>query len=264
MKYSNKVVWITGASSGIGEHLAYAFAEEGASLVLSSRNEKELQRVKNNCPENTEVLVLPLDIEKRPQLPEAVNKVINHFGYINILINNAGVSQRELAQNTQVDVDQRIMNINFLGAVALTKAVLPHFLQQQFGHFVVISSVLGKMSVPYRSAYSASKHALHGFFDSLRAELIQDNIKVTIICPGYVHTNVTINALKGDGSKNNQMAPSTRRGLEPDLFAQKALQAIAQEKKEVVIAGVKESLALYLKRFLPPLYFRAIAQMKLN
>lgn len=264
MKYSNKVIWITGASSGIGEHLAYAFAEEGAGLVLSGRNEKELQRVKNNCPESTEILVLPLDIEQHSQLPEAVAKVIKHFGYLNVLINNAGVSQRELAQNTQLAVDQRIMNINYMGAVALTKAVLPHFLHQQFGQFVVISSVMGKIGVPYRSAYAASKHALHGFFDSLRAELSRENIKITIICPGYVHTNVTLNALRGDGSKNNQMADSTRFGLEPDVFAQKALQAIAREKKEVVIAGAKESFALYLKRFLPTLYFQAVAQMKLS
>ena len=264
MKYKNKVVWITGASSGIGEHLAYSFAEQGAKLILSSRNKKELQRVKNNCPKDTDVLILPLDVSKFSSAEPAVKKVIDRFGFINILVNNAGISQRELAIDTKLAVDQRIMNVNYIGVVALTKAVLPHFMHQQFGHFVVISSVLGKMSVPHRSAYAASKHALHGFFDALRAELSLKNIKVTIICPGYVHTNIMINALKGDGSRNNQMAPTTRRGIEPDVFAQKAMQAIKQEKKEVMIAGFKETTAVYIKRFMPSLYFRIIASIKLG
>lgn len=264
MEYTNKVVWITGASSGIGEHLAYAFVEQGAKLILSSRNEKELQRVKNNCPRETDILILPLDITDFDRIPAAVEKAVGHFGFVNVLVNNAGISQRDLAKNTQISVDQRIMNVNYMGAVAITKALLPHFAQQQFGHIVVISSVLGKMSVPQRSAYAASKHALHGFFDALRAETQQDNIKVTILCPGYVHTNVTINALKGDGSKNNKMAPTTRNGLEPEVFAQKAMRAIRQGKKEVVIAGPRESLALYIRRFVPALYYRIIASTKVS
>lgn len=264
MKYKDKVVWITGASSGIGEHLAYAFAEQKAKLILSSRNEKELKRVKNNCPKDTDILILVLDVADFPTLPLAVEKAIRHFGFINVLINNAGVSQRELAKNTTLDVDQKIMNVNYMGAVALTKAVLPEFIRQQFGHIVVISSVLGKMGVPHRSAYAASKHALHGFFDSLRAELANENIKVSLICPGYVHTNVTINALKGDGSKNNQMAASTRQGLEPEVFAQKALRAISRERKEALIGGSREIMGVYIKRFLPALYYRIMANFKLN
>ena len=149
------------------------------------------------------------------------------------------------------------MDINYIGTVALTKSVLPTMVRQQFGHIVVISSVLGKFGTPFRSGYAASKHALHGFFDTLRAEVYADNIKVTIICPGYVHTNVTINALKGDGSKNMVMAESTRSGLEPSDFALKALKAIAKEKKEVLI-GRKEVLMVYIKRFLPWLYYRMI------
>lgn len=264
MKYKNKVVWITGASSGIGEHLAYAFAEQGAKLILSSRNEKELQRVKNNCPQGTDVLILPLDVADFASVEPVVTKAVEHFGFINVLVNNAGISQREMARNTRLEVDQRIMNVNYMGQVALTKAVLPHLLHQQFGQIVVISSVMGKMGVPHRSAYAASKHALHGFFDALRAELSQENISVTLICPGYVQTNVTINALKGDGSKNNQMAPSTRNGLEPEVFAQKALRAISQEKREVVIAGLRETTALYIKRFIPRLYHYIMANTKLN
>ena len=264
MKYKDKVVWITGASSGIGEHLAYAFAQQGAKLVLSSRNRKELERVKSSCSGNTPILILPLDVQEFSSFPAAVDKVIEKFGFVNILINNAGISQRELAKNTDLKVDRKIMDINYMGTIGLTKALLPHFLHQQFGQIVSISSVMGKMGVPYRSAYAASKHALHGFFDALRGELARDNIKVTLICPGYVTTNVTINALKGDGSKNNQMAESTRKGMDPGLFAQKALRAIHREKKEIIISGAYERLGVYIRKFLPFLFHRSVANMKPN
>ena len=253
MNFKDKVVWITGASSGIGEYLTYAFAEQGAKLVLSSRKEKELLRVKNNCPKDTDIMVLPLDVADFDRIPEKVEQVIERFSFINILVNNAGISQRELIINTKFEVDQRIMNVNYLGTIALTKAVLPFMVKQQFGQFVVISSVLGKFGVSHRSAYAASKHALHGYFDSLRAEVVDENIKVSIICPGYVQTNVTINALKGDGSANNEMAPTTQNGLEPAVFARKALRVIASEKEEVLI-GKKEILSVYVKRFWPGLF----------
>lgn len=263
MDFKDKVVWITGASSGIGEHLTYAFADQGAKLIISSRNEKELQRVKNNCKDDVEIFVQPLDLMDLHSMPKLAKKMIDQFGFINILVNNGGISQRALAKETQIDVDQKIMTVNFLGSVALTKAVLPFMIHQQFGQIVVISSVLGKIGVPYRSAYAASKHALHGYFDSLRAEVHQDNIKVSIICPGYVHTNVTINALKGDGSKNNKMADSTRNGMEPDVFAQKALHAIAKEKEEVLIGG-REIMGPILKRIAPRLWSNFAKKMKLK
>jgi len=254
ISFKEKVIWITGASSGIGEHLAYTLSEMGAKLVLSSRNEQELSRVRQNCRRDSDILVLPLDVTDYPRIPEATNRVTETFGFINILINNAGVSQRALAQDTSFEVDKQILETNYLGTVALTKAVLPVFLRQQFGHIVVISSVLGKVSIPYRSAYCASKHALHGFFDSLRAEVKEDNIKVTLICPGYVETNLPINALRGDGSRNSTTANTSRNGIDPAIFAQKAANVIAAEKKEVYIGGKKEVLAVYIRRFLPWLF----------
>ncbi len=258
MDYKDKVVWITGASSGIGEHLAYAFAEQEAVLVLSSRNEKELERVKNNCQNAKAVHIQILDVADFASIPEKVNQVISRVGFVNVLVNNAGISQRALARETDFSVDQRIMNINYLGTVALTKAILPSMIKQNFGQIVVISSVLGKYGVPFRTAYCASKHALHGFFDSLRAELHDENIQVTLICPGYVNTNVTINALRGDGSPNSVMAESTRKGYEPDEFAQKALRIISHAKPEVYI-GRREAFAVYVNRFLPSV-FRRIAR----
>ncbi|NUN99776.1 MAG: SDR family oxidoreductase [Saprospiraceae bacterium] len=263
MSFQNKVVWITGASSGIGEHLAYAFATQGARLILSSRNEAELERVKKRCTAAAQVLLLPLDVAQFGTIPEAVQKATAQFGQIDVLVNNAGISQRALAADSAFEVDQRIMDVNFLGTVAMTKAVLPLMLARRSGQIVVISSVMGKVGFPGRSAYAASKHALHGFFDTLRAEVFRHNIKVTILCPGYVQTNVTVNALKGDGSKNNVMAEETRNGIPADVFAAKALRIIAAEKEEALIGG-KELLGVYLKRFIPGVLSRIIRKREVG
>lgn len=263
MDFSNKVVWVTGASSGIGEHLAYALASQGARLILSSRNEQELQRVKQNCSGKTGIMVLPVDVSDFDSLPGLAQQAISRFGHIDMLINNAGISQRSEVKDTLFEVDKKIMEVNFLGAVALTKAVLPSMLERQSGQIAVISSVMGKLGTPRRSAYAASKHALHGWFDCLRAELHDQGIRVTIICPGYVHTNVTINALTADGSPNRKMAKTTRNGLPPELFAEKALRAIAREKEEALIGG-KEILGVYVKRFFPRLFSRMARGMKVS
>lgn len=263
MEFKDKVVWITGASSGIGEHLAYAFAARGAKLALSARNVEALERVRRNCPSATEILIVPLDVTDTDRVAEAARTVIQHFSYLNILINNAGISQRELARDTQLDVDRRVLDVDYLGTVAVTKAVLPTLLRQQFGQIVVISSIMGKIGTPMRSAYAAAKHALHGFFDSLRAELHHDNIAVSIICPGFVRTNVTINALRGDGRPNAEMAESTAQGLPPDVFARKALRAIAARRAEVYIGG-REVITVYLKRFFPGLLRWLIRRIKVT
>ncbi len=263
MYFDNKLVWITGASSGIGEYLAYALNEEGARLVLSSRKTDELNRVKSRCKHPDSVHVIPLDVSDQDAIPKAVEEVISSFGSIDILINNAGISQRELALNTQLSVDRQIMDVNYFGTIALTKAVAPHMQTRRAGQIVVISSVMGKIGVPYRSAYAASKHALHGFFDSLRAELYPDGIRVSLICPGYVHTNVTINALRGDGSPNSVMAESTKGGFSPDVFAKKALKAIKKQKREALIAKT-EGLAVLINRFAPGIFARIARSLKLK
>ena len=260
MDLAQKVVWITGASSGIGEHLAYALAERGARLVLSARDVDELERVRNNCRGSDDILVRPFDVTDYAAIPGLVAEVKTHFRKIDLLINNAGVSQRARVRDTTFEVDRQIMAVNYLGTIAMTKAVLPLFLEQQSGHLVVISSILGKVSVPGRSAYAASKHALHGFYDSLRAEVHEENIRVTVICPGYVHTNLSINALKGDGSRNQQ-PEQDRRGMEPAEFARRALRAIEAGRKEVYIGGAREVGAVYVKRLFPALFFAIIRRI---
>ena len=251
MHFRDKVVWITGASSGIGAALAYAFGREGATLVLSARRREELERVRAHCAGRPDAhLVLPLDLTRYDELPGKAEQVLARFGRVDILVHNGGVSQRSLAKETAFEVDQALIQINYLGAVRLTKAVLPSMLARRAGHFVVISSLVGHVGTPLRSGYAASKHALHGFFNSLRAEVWRENIKVTIVCPGYIRTAVSINAFAGDGSKFNKMDEDQEHGMSPEECAARILDAVAQEKEEVLIGG-KERLAVLLKRLWP-------------
>jgi len=235
MIFRDKVIWITGASSGIGEALAYAFNREGAKLILSSRRKHELLRVQQNCIHHLEnVHVLPLDLSKINTLAAKAKKALELYGRINILINNGGVSQRSLVMETDLSVYQTIMNINYFGTIALTKAVLPSMVERKSGHIVVISSVLGKLSTPRVSGYAASKHALHGFFDGLRAEIRRSNIKVTIVCPGYIHTNVSINALTGDGTKLGIMDDNHVGAMSAEKCAKGIVKAIRKGKEEFI------------------------------
>lgn len=262
MRFQGQVVWITGATSGIGEALAYAFSREGAKVVLSGRRVAELERVQRNCAGGTgSVMTLPLDLTEFASLPEKARQVEARFGRVDILVNNGGVSQRSLAKDTDFAVEQAIMNTNYFGTVALTKAVLPGMLARQAGQLVIISSLVGYLDTPLRSAYSASKHALHGYFDSLRAEIWRQNVGVTMVCPGYVKTEVSLNALTGDGRKHAHMDETQANGISAEKCAAQILHAVARGKDEVLIGG-KEVLAVYLKRFLPWLYARVVRRLK--
>ncbi|KUG08028.1 SDR family oxidoreductase [Solirubrum puertoriconensis] len=262
MNFRNQVIWLTGASSGIGEALAKAFAHEGARLVLSARNEAELRRVQQICAP-AEALVLPLDLGDAASLPGKVQQVLAHYGRLDVLVNNGGVSQRSLALETSLAVDRRLMEVNYFGTVALSKAALPHLLQQSAGRIVTISSLVGKFGTPYRSAYAASKHALHGFFDSLRAELHGSGVGITIICPGFIRTGVSINALTGDGRALGTMDEATEKGLSPEAFARRALPIIARGDNEAYIGG-KETLGVYLKRFAPAIFAKLLTRTKVR
>ena len=263
--FKNKRVWITGASSGIGEALAQELAASGAHLILSARNEKELNRVAANCNQAgaASVQVEILDLSAHDTIPGLVEKVLKRVGKVDVLINNGGISQRALASDTSLEVDKKLMNINYFGTVAMTKALLPGMLTHQLGHIVTITSLTGKFGTPYRSAYAASKHALHGFFDSLRAELAQTPIKVTLVCPGFVRTNVSLNALTGDGAQLGSMDEATERGMDPSDVARKVLRAVEQGKEEIWFGG-KEVLGVYLKRFFPAYFSKMISKAKVR
>lgn len=251
MSFSDKIIWITGASSGIGKALAIELSNQNAKIILSSRKEEGLKLVQNECKDPKAVKIITLDLEDYNNLQVKADEAIATFGKVDILVNNGGISQRSFAKDTTITVDKRIMDINYLGTIALTKAILPHFIERKNGHFVTTTSIVGKIGTPLRSSYAASKHALHGFFDSLRAENHQNNIAVTLVCPGFVNTNVSKNALTGDGTPQQKMDVATENGIQPERFAKLMAKAIKKKKEEVYIGGAKEKLAVYVKRFFP-------------
>lgn len=260
----NQVIWVTGASSGIGEALAYCLAKNGAKLILSARRTEELERVKTACQlADNEIFILPLDLEKSADFRSKVKEAIAYFGKIDILINNGGVSQRSLAKDTAIEVDRRIMEIDYFGTIALSKALLPYFLEKKAGKFVVITSLVGKFGTPMRSAYSAAKHALHGFFDALRAESWKENIKVLIVCPGFVKTQVSVNALVGSGEKQGTMDNAQANGMSAEVCAEKIISAIKNDKEEVYMGG-NEVFGVYLKRFLPSIFSKVLRKAKVT
>ena len=255
IEFKSKTIWITGASSGIGKALAIKFSNLGANLVLSSRKEDELKKVAKLC--KTKTYILTLDLEKSNEFSMAVSKVLAEFKTIDLLINNGGISQRSKACDTELDVDRRLMEINYFGTAALTKAVLPTMQKQQSGHIVTISSLSGKFGFFLRSAYSASKFAQVGFFESLRLEERENNINVSMVFPGFVKTNISQNALSGDGSAHGMLDNNQKDGITADKCAQDIINGIVRKKHEIYSGG-KELWMVKIKRFLPKLFYRLL------
>jgi short-subunit dehydrogenase len=263
VRFSNQVIWITGASSGIGEATAYAFAREGARLVLSSRRTAELERVRQSCARPDQHLIVPLDLARSDMFSAAAADVIARLGRVDILINNGGVGQRSLVADANLEVERAVMEIDYFGPVALTKAVLPTMRARRSGHVVVISSVMGYLGTPGRSTYAAAKHALHGYFDSLRAEVWREGIRVTLVCPGYVRTAISDNALGPQGTKHGRTDPATARGITVGKCAAAIVRGIARGREEIYVGG-PEVAGIYLKRFAPWLVSRIVRQMKFS
>jgi dehydrogenase/reductase SDR family member 7B len=263
MRFSGKTVWITGASSGIGEATAYAFAHEGARLVLSSRRVDELERVRRTCARSDEHLVAPLDLARSETFRAIVAETLVRCDGIDVLINNGGVSQRALVADATLEVERALMEVDYFGQVALTKAVLPSMRARRSGQIVVISSVMGYLGTPGRSSYAAAKHALHGYFDSLRAEVWREGIAVTIVCPGYVKTAVSENALGPRGEKHGRTDGTQERGIATETCAQAIVRGVARRREEVYVGGW-EVAGIYLKRYAPWLLSRIVRRMKFS
>ncbi|MCZ4242751.1 SDR family oxidoreductase [Pedobacter punctiformis] len=257
----SKIVWITGASSGIGEALVYKYFKAGDKLIISARNRDELFRVKSNCQNSFNVHVLPFDLNETETLSEKAEAAIRIFGKIDLLINSGGVSQRSLALETNLQTEQKIMNTNFWGTVILSKAVLPVMIANGGGQIVCISSLVGKFGTKFRSAYSASKHALHGYFDSLRSEVYDQNINITIVCPGFIKTQVSVNALTGTGKNQGTMDDAQNNGMSAEACATEIVTAIKNKKEEVYIGG-QETKAVLLKRFFPKIFSKKVRKAK--
>ncbi|MDB4922764.1 SDR family oxidoreductase [Mucilaginibacter sp.] len=255
--FNNKVIWITGASSGIGEALAYAMSASGAKLILSSRRLPELERVKQGCKVPEQVQLLPLDLSYADLLEGMVAEAIKCFGGIDIMVHNGGVTQRSLVIETEIEVHRRLMELDYFSYVVLTRALLPHFIARKAGHFVITSSVMGKIGTPMRSAYAAAKHALHGFFDCLRAEVAANNIKVTILTPGYIRTNISLYAVTNNAYGLGKPSENIENGLPADRAAKQIMKAIKRGSFEPYIGKFSgERIALWLTRLAPGVFTR--------
>ncbi|HLU93595.1 MAG TPA: SDR family oxidoreductase [Membranihabitans sp.] len=261
--FADKWIWITGASSGLGKAMAIAFANENAHLILSARNVTKLTEVAKLCKGEGEKQILPLDLAQQDTFPETVRKAVSFGGRIDILINNGGISQRADAVETIPEVTRRLFEINFFGTIELTRLVLPSMIERKSGHIVTMSSIVGKFGSPRRSTYSASKHALHGYFDSLRFEVQDEGIDVTLVCPGFINTDISRHALTAQGEPQNSMDKKTADGLSTDEFSKRILKAIRRKKKEVNI-GKYEVMGVYLKRFAPGLFRKMLSKSEVT
>jgi len=263
--FAGDVVWITGASSGIGEALATALAAEGARLALSARREAELQRVREAClgrgAAGGDVLVAPLDVTDWAAMPGALQAVSGAFGRVDLLINNAGISQRSLCIDTEMSVYRRLLEVDVLGQIALTKTVLPLMYAQGSGHIAIMASVAGKIGVAQRTGYCAAKHAVMGFYDALRAEAVHHGIRVTTITPGFIRTAVSANALTGNGEPYGVTDSDIEQGMDVDRCAAAILAGFRKGNPEIAVGDGPEMKALWLKRLFPGLVFKKVAAM---
>ena len=262
MTFSGTSVWITGASSGIGEALSYDLSRRGARLILSSRREEALHAVRERCARPDEHRVVPLDLADPNSIQAAADDVLSTTNAVDVLVNNGGISQRSTARETDMAVVRKVMEVNFFGTVGLTQAVLPTMLGRQRGHIVITSSIVGKFGTPMRSTYAASKHALHGYFDSLRAETHDDGLRVTLVCPGFVATDVGANAVTSDGTPLGETRQIEPKGIPAEDCARAIAEAIHENKAEVIIGGW-ETLGVYAKRISPALFRRVIRNMSM-
>jgi short-subunit dehydrogenase len=221
-----KVVWITGASSGIGKALAAECALQGAQVILSARRLEELEKVRVSLLHPDHHLSVAMDITDEAQVRHAYEQVLDQKGRIDLLINNAGLSQRALITETSMQTERAIMEIDYFSQVFLTKLVLPTFIAQKSGRIAYISSVAGLLGTQYRATYSAAKAAIHMWANSLRAEVAQDGVKVSVIFPGFVKTNVSFNALNGAGKPQAHQDEAIENGLEADDFAKQTVSAL--------------------------------------
>jgi short-subunit dehydrogenase len=260
--YNNKVIWITGSSSGIGKGLVDVLSHYSVTLVISARRISELQKVFNEFKNrNAKIHILAFDLLDINDFKEHTAAIIEQFGRIDILFNNGGISQRSLAIETPLQVDRKLMEVNFFANIQLAKCVLPFMLSQKSGIIAVTSSISGKFGYYQRSSYAASKHALHGYYESLYLENRMQGIKVIMICPGSIKTDISYNAINKEGQPTGFREERLEKGMDAVVCAKKIISAVAKNKKEVLI-GKKELIPVYLKKFFPSLFWRIIQSVK--
>ena len=260
--FEGKIIWVTGASSGIGECLVYSFIRKGASVIASSNEPPELERVKQNCGEFSGLVsCVPFDLSGMAGIDSIVKEQIDQKGRIDYLLNIGGISQRATIEETPLWLDRKIMEINYFGAITLTKAVLPFMIKQRSGHILATSSISGRFGFPLRSAYSASKQALHGFFETLYIENRKYNIRSSVIIPGRVKTKISFRALDSEGKEHGKMDEGQSKGITPEKAAEIIIRGIIRNKREILV-GSTELIMLFIRRYFPSIFFRLAGKIK--
>ena len=261
--FTGKTIWITGASSGIGASLARILAAQGARLILSARSVDKLEAVRQDCLNPDDHVCLSLDLADPTSIETAWSRLQNIPRDVDILINNAGMTQRSRVLETQMEVYRHLLEVNFIAAVDLTRKVLPGMLERGAGQIVAISSLMGKFASPQRSGYAAAKHALQGFMDSLSAEVHAAGIRVLVASPGFVNTDVSRNALRGDGTLHGKMDPEQAAAISAEKCAEQIVAAMVKGRAEVFPGG-KERIGLLLHRISPTLLRRVMRKLRVD
>jgi dehydrogenase/reductase SDR family protein 7B len=260
--FKGKVAWITGASSGIGESLVHEFVKKGATVIASSNDLPGLEKVKADCGSESEMVhCVPFDLADTAGIDKIVEQQVNSLGRIDFLLNIGGISQRARIDETPMWLDRKIFEINFFGTIALTKAVLPYMVRQQSGHILATSSISGRFGFPLRSAYSASKQALHGFFETLYLENKKFNIRASVIIPGRVRTSISFHALDSQGKEHGKLDDGQAKGVTPQYAAETIIRGILKNRREILV-GKSELIMLHIRRYCPWLFFRIADKIK--
>lgn len=252
MSLANTIVWITGASSGIGRALAIESARQGAHLMLTARRMEALEDTRRACERPDDHRCLQHDVTDRDAHEGIMRAILSTWGRLDIVVLNAGIGQRGSVAETSPQVERNVMEVNYFGQTEVMHAVLPHFLERNAGQAVVISSIMGKLSTPRRATYAASKHALHGYFEGLRAELNHTGIAITLLCTGYIRTEISYHSVRAEGQPHGEMDDQHRDAMPPDVYARKAVRAI-QRRRPVAYIGGPERFAPLLERISPAL-----------
>lgn len=262
MNFEGKILWVTGASSGIGRAVAIELSSKKCHLILSSRNKKELEEVAVLCNNNGSTTdVVPIDLSNSASIKEAFKNVSKKYHTVDGLYHFSAISQRSLAFETDISIDRHLFEVNFFGTIELTKAVLPVMIKNGGGQIGVTTSIVGKFGFLHRSAYAATKHALQGFFESLRAENVSNDVLVSIIIPGRIKTKISLNALNKFGKPHNKTEKALQNGLLPDKAAKRIVKQLKKEKKEILVGG-KELIMLYIRRFFPQIFYYLVTKIK--
>lgn len=249
----NKVVVITGASSGIGKALATTYAKSGAKLVLGARRLDRLESLASEL--DTETICVATDVTKEQDCKQLIDSAVDHFGKIDVLINNAGISMRALFEDLELDVLRNVMDVNFWGTVYCTKYALPHIIETK-GSIVGVISIAGYIGLPGRTGYAASKFAVRGFLDTVRIENLHKGVHVLVAAPGFTASEIRTKALVEDGSSQGDTPRNESKMMSAEQCAQHIYKAVKRRKRSLILTFIEGKFTVFLSKFFPSLLDR--------